>query len=248
MTQMLFFADPRPLVERLGSEFFRTAPECPGVYLMRDADGTVLYVGKAKNLRKRLSSYRVANPERLRRRHLRLLHQAVRIELRQCPDEASALTAEAELLRTLRPRFNRAGTWPGPKRFLLWRVNETGLDLAVKLEREEGWHAFGPLGAGVLPLRAALVRLLWCALHAERGLVQMPHGWFHGVSGDSAHIPRSGANASTLEETQARLADLFAGNTQPFADWIRQRTAVQTHPFELAVRERDFEALTLIAG
>src|SRR5438128_1743588 len=37
MSQMLLFADARPLVERLGQSFFRQAPQCPGVYLMRDA-------------------------------------------------------------------------------------------------------------------------------------------------------------------------------------------------------------------
>ena len=35
-TQQLLFPDPRPLVERLGRDFFRRLPECPGVYLMRD--------------------------------------------------------------------------------------------------------------------------------------------------------------------------------------------------------------------
>jgi hypothetical protein len=73
MKQMLLFPDPRPLVERLGRDFFRQAPERSGVYLMRDSSDTVLYVGKAKNLRKRLGSYRVANPDRMARRHLRML-------------------------------------------------------------------------------------------------------------------------------------------------------------------------------
>src|ERR1041385_6985688 len=118
MTQMLLFPDPRPLVDRLGPQFFRDAPQCPGVYLMRDATDSVLYVGKAKNLRRRLGSYRVANPDRMPRRHLRLLRAVTRIELRPCPDEASALRCEAELLRDLKPRFNRAGTWFGPPRFL----------------------------------------------------------------------------------------------------------------------------------
>src|SRR5262249_16323527 len=127
----LLFSDPRPLVERLGADFFRQAPECPGVYLMRDAADTVLYVGKARNLRKRLASYRVANPDRFRRRHLRLLRAVRRIELQQCPDESSALARESELLRALRPRFNRAGTWPAPHRFLAWRVAETGLEMGV---------------------------------------------------------------------------------------------------------------------
>ena len=61
-SQTLLFPDPRPLVERLGNDFFRQLTDRPGVYLMQDAAGLVLYVGKAKNLRKRLGSYRVANP------------------------------------------------------------------------------------------------------------------------------------------------------------------------------------------
>src|SRR5258708_17991039 len=114
MGQKLLFPDPRPLVERLGLDFFRLAPESPGVYLMRDAADVVLYVGKAKNLRKRLNAYRVANPDRLARRHLRLLSSVARIELQPSPDESSALARESELLLALKPRFNRAGTWRGP--------------------------------------------------------------------------------------------------------------------------------------
>src|SRR5215212_8888373 len=110
MKQLLLFADPRPLVERLGVEFFRQAPQGAGVYLMRDSSEAGLYVGKAKNLRQRLAHYRVANPDRLRRRHLRLLHAVRRIELEELFDEAAALAREAELLLKLRPRFNRAGT------------------------------------------------------------------------------------------------------------------------------------------
>src|SRR5215472_15766281 len=106
MKQMLLFPDPRPLIERLGAEFFRSAPTSPGVYLMRDVRDTVLYVGKAKNLRKRLGSYRVANPDRMPRRHLRMLRAIARIDLEECKDERSALARESELLLKLRPRFN----------------------------------------------------------------------------------------------------------------------------------------------
>lgn len=107
--QLWLFDPPKPLVERFGEEFFRTLPANPGVYLFcGDAEG-VLYVGKAKNLRKRLSSYRVANPERLPRRIVRLLFRVRRIEWDECPSEELAVHREEQLICTLNPQFNRAG-------------------------------------------------------------------------------------------------------------------------------------------
>ena len=107
------FPPPKPLLERFGAEFFRQLPERPGVYLMCGDHEGVLYVGSAKNLRKRLSTYRVANPERFPRRLIRLLYQVRRIELDICPSEATARFREEELIGTLLPKFNRAGkAWP----------------------------------------------------------------------------------------------------------------------------------------
>src|SRR5450755_4830758 len=142
MGQTLLFPDPRPLVDRLEHDFFRQLTERPGVYLMRDVQENVLYVGKAKNLKKRLNSYRVANPDRMARRHLRLLRAVARIELQECADEAAALAKEADLLLALRPRFNRAGTWPAKPRFLVWQRDETWLALAISEAPAAGWQVF----------------------------------------------------------------------------------------------------------
>jgi len=68
----------------------------------------VLYVGKARNLRKRLGSYRVANPERMPRRIVRLLHQVRRIEWDECPSEQAASEREEQLICVLAPKFNAA--------------------------------------------------------------------------------------------------------------------------------------------
>ncbi len=243
MTQMLLFPDPRPLVERLGLEFFRKAPTSAGVYLMRDANDSVLYVGKAKNLRKRLASYRVANPDRLKRRHLRLLRAVVRIEVRECPDESAALASESELLRALRPRFNRAGTWPGTPRFFGWRLGDNCLDLTITAIREEGWIFHGPVGAGAFFLRSSLARLLWCAIHPERGLAGMPSGWFRGDRRITTTITGHGEAPTDLQESQQRLKTLFSGDVEEFYAWITDRTGNQNHPFELAVREEDLETV-----
>ena len=111
--QLWLFPPPQPLMDRLGKEFFRQLPERPGVYLMCGREEGVLYVGRARNLRRRLASYRVANPERLPRRLVRLLHRVTRIEFDECADEAAARAREELLICVLAPRFNRAGkVWP----------------------------------------------------------------------------------------------------------------------------------------
>jgi hypothetical protein len=111
--QLWLFPPPRTLVERFGENFFHELPERPGVYFFCGPDAGVLYVGKAKNLRKRISSYRVANPERLSRRVIRLLNQVARIEYDVCPDERAACHREELLICVLAPKYNRAGkVWP----------------------------------------------------------------------------------------------------------------------------------------
>ncbi|HYG33903.1 MAG TPA: nucleotide excision repair endonuclease [Clostridia bacterium] len=245
---MLLFPDPRPLVERLGVDFFRQAPECPGVYLMRDAADTVLYVGKAKNLRKRLASYRVANPDRMPRRHLRLLRAVARIELQECASEACALAKESELLRNLKPRFNRAGTWPGMPRFLSWRMTDECLAFVVAQQVTSDWSNHGPLGSSAFMLRAVLVRLLWCAIHQERGLAGMPQGWFRGRHGELVTIPRYEIPPRVFEDLRSCLVQLFAGHTDEFVAWVQDRTLMQNQPFEVTVREADLEFVTEFAA
>lgn len=245
MAQMLLFPDPRPLVERLGAEFFRCAPEVPGVYLMRDHAREVLYVGKAKNLRKRLASYRVANPDRMPRRHLRMLRAVDHIELEPCDDEAAALARESALLQTLRPKFNRAGTWPATPRFVAWRLERDGLVVAIAQEAEQGWARVGPLGAVALHLQALLARLIWLAVFPEDGVAGLPEGWFRGRL-ETPCLIQAGVDAKPfLAEAADRLAALLAGDVTELAEWVRRRTAAWTHPFDLAVREADLEALAL---
>ena len=115
--QLWLFPPMRPLVERLGEIFFRQIPSGPGVYLMCGTEAGVLYVGSAKNLHRRLGSYRVANPERMSRRTIRLLNRVRRIEFDLCASEAAARAREELLICVLAPPFNRAGkVWPASRR------------------------------------------------------------------------------------------------------------------------------------
>src|SRR5204863_4213570 len=77
----------------------------PAAYRMLNADSNVLYVGKAKNVRKRLSSYARVNAP-LPARILRMIAATVSVEIVSTTTETEALLLEANLIKQLRPRFN----------------------------------------------------------------------------------------------------------------------------------------------
>jgi excinuclease ABC subunit C len=82
----------------------KLAPASPGVYRMVDAKGDVLYVGKAKNIRKRIVAY--ARPTGYDPRIERMIAATATLEFVSTATETEALLLEANLIKRLRPRFN----------------------------------------------------------------------------------------------------------------------------------------------
>jgi len=83
----------------------RTLPMTPGVYLMKDAEEHVLYVGKAGSLRSRVGSYFVPSAD-LGPKKKGLLDHVVDFDVIECEGEWEALLMEARLIKDVRPRFN----------------------------------------------------------------------------------------------------------------------------------------------
>jgi len=81
-----------------------TMPESPGVYRMLDAKGEALYVGKARNLKRRVVAY--TQPLRQGERIRRMVSETVAMEIVTTHTEAEALLLEANLIKRLKPRFN----------------------------------------------------------------------------------------------------------------------------------------------
>lgn len=82
----------------------KTMPLAPGVYRMLNAKGDILYVGKAKQLRNRVSNY--ASPSGQSYRIMRMVSQVVRVEWTVTASEAEALLVEANLIKQHKPRYN----------------------------------------------------------------------------------------------------------------------------------------------
>ena len=164
--QLRLLPAPKPLTERLGCEFFHGIPRAPGVYRMFDEAGFLLYVGQSSDLRDRLNSYRHVHPERDSRKTNRLVHLVRRIDWEVCDSPVSAVLRENELLRTLRPRFNRMNVYPKACFFI--GVERDGGLLRLTLTRDTTLTGklFGAFKGAAWPF-ASLCQLLFIASHRD---------------------------------------------------------------------------------
>jgi len=169
----------KPLIERFGNDFFLNAPREPGVYVMRGAGERILYIGQSRNLRTRLAFYKNANPDRLPRRLVRLVHQVEAIVWERCPTAEAARRRELELLQLHRPRFNRADIGPQFFHYVNAREEQGAFKIDLHFDpplhpHEEEW--FGPVKGKMIPgLALSALRRLWFgAICQPRTCAELP--------------------------------------------------------------------------
>jgi DNA polymerase-3 subunit epsilon len=127
-------------------------PRAPGVYLFRDRAGTVLYVGKAANLRTRVRSYFSSDQ---RRKVPALLRETASIDHQVCTSPLEAAVHEVRLIHRLRPRFNRQARNWDRYAYVKLTLDEAFPRLSVVRDpRDDGGLYLGPLPSGALARRA----------------------------------------------------------------------------------------------
>jgi excinuclease ABC subunit C len=97
---------PVPQDNSLAAEKVRSFPQTPGVYLMKDAAGRVIYIGKAKNLRSRAGSY-FLKAAAADSRTAKLVLEIRDIDYLEAKNEIDALLTEARLIKDILPKFNK---------------------------------------------------------------------------------------------------------------------------------------------
>ena len=123
-----------------------TIPDAPGSYQFLDAEGRVLYVGKAKSLRHRLGSY-FGRRDRMAPRTARMLAEAVDVEWIQVANELEALMLECSLIQEHSPRFNVDMKDDKSYPFLAVTVaDEWPRPMVTRAKRRRGVRYFGPYG------------------------------------------------------------------------------------------------------
>lgn len=138
-----------------------TLPHKPGVYLMKDRFGTVIYVGKARDLRKRVSQY--FHPSRRHSWDLKLkaLIESIRdLDVHIAKSEADAILLEGRLIKEFKPRYNVS--FRDDKRFLLVKVNlkdPIPRFTLTRIRQDDGCRYFGPFASsGAVRKTLTLVR------------------------------------------------------------------------------------------
>ena len=131
----------------VNSEFLRTIPHSPGVYLMKSKTDVILYVGKALDLRNRLSSYRGAEALKFSKTAV-MLKKAVIVETIITSTEKEALILEASLIKKHKPRYNIILRDDKNYPYIKVTVNEKWPRVVVsRRRRKDGARYFGPYSA-----------------------------------------------------------------------------------------------------
>jgi DNA polymerase III epsilon subunit family exonuclease len=139
---------PRERMARASSVVDRSIlasiPRAPGVYLMRDANEHVVYVGKAKNLRERVGTY-FSQPIGYTRKMDGLIESLSRIQVEVVGSELEALLLESQLIRRYQPRYNTALRSHEQYPFIRIDVANPWPRVSLaKSRKEDGARYFGP--------------------------------------------------------------------------------------------------------
>lgn len=124
----------------------REVPHQPGVYLMKDRLGSIIYVGKARDLKRRVSSYFMASQKmRANLKTRALIDSIYDFEIHTVRNEEESLLLEGKLIKDYRPRYNVA--FRDDKRFLLACIHLTEpwpRFITTRTKKEDGALYFGP--------------------------------------------------------------------------------------------------------
>jgi excinuclease ABC subunit C len=233
-------ADPASYRPRTGE-----IPTDPGVYRFRDPHGRVIYVGKAKNLRQRLTSY-FANPATLLPKTYAMVHAAASVDWTVVGSELEALQLEYTWIKEFRPRYNLAFRDDKTYPYLAVTMGEKFPRVQVmRGERRKGTRYFGPYTAGAIRetmdtlLRVFPVRS--CSAGVFRRAEQSGRPCLLGYI-DKCSAPCVGRIS---EEDHRALADDFCafmgGEARRFIVQLERRMAdaVADLDYETAARLRD---------
>lgn len=159
---------------RRASEKVREFPQTPGVYLMKDASGRVIYVGKAKNLRSRAGSYFLKGAKE-EERTATWVHEICDIDFMECESEVDALLAESRLIKDVQPKHNKEQKDDKSFPYLMITTREDFPRVEVtRTPESSGVKLYGPFASagalrGAIQVLQRIFKFRTCSLDIAEG-------------------------------------------------------------------------------
>ncbi len=225
----------------------RALPDTPGVYLMKDRLGRIIYVGKAKSLKKRVSSYFQRGRARaiVQPKIRALIGLIADFDTIGVKSEPEALLLEGKLIKQWRPRYNTDFT--DDKRFLLVRVDlteELPRFRLTRLRKDDRSRYFGPFAhSGLLRKTLAQLRRQFGILLADATPARLPDGAWK-LYDDVREEIYGGEHTVTAAAYGARVAaacEFLEGKSREWLAALRAEMAAAAakQAFERAAELRD---------
>ncbi|MFO1446921.1 MAG: excinuclease ABC subunit UvrC [Opitutaceae bacterium] len=227
-------------------EKVRRLPDKPGVYLMKDRLGRIIYVGKAKSLKKRVSSY--FTPSRAMTWHPKiraLIEMIADFDTMEVRSEPEALLLEGKLIKQWKPRYNTDFT--DDKRFLLVRVDlaeELPRIRLTRIKKDDRSRYFGPFAhSGLLRKTLGQMRRQFGVLLGDATPQKQPDGTWK-LYDDVREELYGFQNITTAEAYRHRVDDacqFLEGKSREWLETLREEmtAAAGRQEFEKAAELRD---------
>ena len=218
-------------------------PLSPGCYLMRDLKDRAIYVGKAKNLRNRVSSY-FQNSLNHTTKTKKLVKSIVDFEIFLVQTEVEALLLERSLIKTHDPKYNILLRDDKEYPYIRIGVDDPWARVSrVRKRKEDGAIYLGPFGnislaSSMLQLVHKIFPIVRCSEHEFKN-AKRPCNYYHmGLCLGPCSLPVS---RETYMATIQDVVDFLKGKTSDVAANVKNRMlqAASIEEFELAARYRD---------
>ncbi|MDP4537189.1 excinuclease ABC subunit UvrC [Alkalimonas collagenimarina] len=221
--------------------FMQTVPQQPGVYRMLNAKGVVIYVGKAKNLKNRLSSYFRAQVDSIKTKAL--VSQIAQVELTLTHSETEALLLENNLIKAHRPKYNILLRDDKSYPYIILSDHRHPRLLSHRGSRSVAGQYFGPYpNAGAVWQSLKLMQKIFPIRQCEDSFYQARTRPCLQYQLKLCSAPCVGKVSDEDYQEQVRLARLFltGKDQQIVADLVQQmEQASAAMEFETAARLRD---------
>ncbi|MCY2975894.1 MAG: excinuclease ABC subunit UvrC [Planctomycetota bacterium] len=233
---------------RRAAEKVKTFPQTPGIYLMKDAAGVVIYIGKAKNLRNRASSY-FLQAAAVEARTADWIGDIADIDFMECESEVDALLTENRLIKDIQPRHNKDLKDDKSFPYLMITTHEDFPRVEItRTPKDRGAKLYGPFTSagqlrGAIQVMQRVFKFRTCSLDIEES--DSRWNWFRPCLLASINQCTAPCNLRISKEDYKRdirrLQTFLEGGSKKLLAQMRDEMseASKSMEFEKAARLRD---------